>query len=407
MHRRAARNAALRRRPGRFHAHACVQPPTKHLRLRASENARPPCSSAGLLPWCVSRFAQVTLGEVLGRRPPRAFEGMDEAERERLYWDLKSRSTALRGHEHVAAQTPPVRFGPNRVQTPQPRPARRTRILSAEERRARLAQEGQPAAPPPPQRVQPAAPPPPAEARQGAPPPTASQHGAPQFAAAHHGAPPPPTAASQFAAPPTSSQHGEPPQAPASQAQHMEWSPFPAPPPPSQPGAQPAAAQPAQPPNMEWSPTPQPIPFPPSGPQSQSPLFPARPQVFCIPATPSPVIPSRPLFFSLPAHPPPFPQRTSVFCLNAPPPIPPRPFIFPVAPPGFHRRPYFMSGECVRIGSTAIPERLFFMSGHCVSEFFSLISLMLCLLCRFLSNFRTDRATDLRFLSCFLLAAKK
>ena len=338
---------------------------------RIGERAAALLFSGSLTLVCVSRFAQVTLREVLGNHPPRAFEGMEPAERERLYWDLKSQTTALRGQEHVAAQTPPVRFGPNRVQTPQSRPARRTRILSAEERRARLAQEGQPAAPPPPQRVQPHSPP--TASRHGAPP-TAAQQGATP-PAGHYGAPPTPSppqslpvqppAAAQFAAPQPSSQPGSPPQPPASQAPHMEWSPATAPPPSSQPGA------PPQPPVMEWSPAPipQPILFPPSGPQSQSPLFPARPQVFCIPATPSPVIPSRPLFFSLPARPPPFPQRTSVYSLNAPPPIPPRPFIFPVAPPGFHRRPFFMSGECVRICSTAIPERMFFMSGTCVSEF--------------------------------------
>ena len=277
---------------------------------------------------------------------------MGEAEREQLFWALKAQTTALRGQAHLDAQTPPVRFGPNRDQPAQPRPVRRARVLSTEDRRARLAQEGQPAAPPPP--AQPASPP-------------------LQTPAAPH-------VASQHADPPPASQHADPAPPPSQpgQSSDMEWSaaqsaaPF-VPSAASYPAAstdQPQASNPAQSGNMEWSPlsSPQPILSQPSLQNAQSPLFPPRPGVFCIPASPVPLIPSRPCFFSLPARPPPFPIRTSRFCLNQPPPIPHRPFIFPVRPPGFPPRPYFLSGQCITICPPAIPERLFFMSGQCVSK---------------------------------------
>ena len=90
-----------------------------------------------------SRFSEVTLGEVLGNNPPRAFRNMGTAEREQLFWDLKAQTTAQRGQDLLRQQAPPVRFGPNRGQTEQPRQGRRARVLSAEQRRERLAQEGQ------------------------------------------------------------------------------------------------------------------------------------------------------------------------------------------------------------------------------------------------------------------------
>ena len=276
-------------------------------------------------------FAQVTLREVLGNQPPRAFVGLDEAARVRLYWDLKAQSTALRGQEHVAAQTPPVRFGPNRDQSAQPRPGRRARVLSAAERQARLAQEGQPAAQPPPAAFQPVAPP---HAFQ------------PHASFSQPDAPP---ASSQPATPPPVAQPAAPPASHLAQPFHMEWSPAPA-----APAYSTASSQHVQ--------------SPASSLPVQSPLFPPRPQVFCIPASPAPLIPSRPLFFSLPANPPPFPKRTSLFSFCQPPPIPPRPFIFSVSPPGFHPRPYFMSGQCIQICPPVIPQRLFFMSGQCVSQ---------------------------------------
>ena len=315
-------------------------------------------------------FAQVTLGEVLGNHPPRAFVGLDEAARVRLYWDLKAQSTALRGQEHVAAQTPPVRFGPNRDHSAQPRPGRRARVLSAAERQARLAQEGQPAAQPTPAR--PPSPPPsssqptvPPAVSQPAAPPVSSQPAVPTASCPGAPPPPPPVQQPDCQSPPPVQQ---PPQPPASESPQMEWSASPFPPPP-----QPPASESHQ---MESSPLPfpEPIQSPASCQPVHSSLFPQRPQVFCIPASPPPLIPSRPLRFSLPARPPPFPIRTSVFCFNQPPPIPPRPFIFSVRSPGFHPRPYFLSGQCVQICPPAIPQRLFFMSGQCVSQFPSFLS---------------------------------
>ena len=306
--------------------HACVQRrnPNACGRVRARERGRPVLRQVSHL--CVScRFAQVTLDEVLGRRPPRAFEGMAEAERERLFWDLKTRTTALRGQQVLDEQTPPVRFGPNRDQTAQARPVRRARVLSSEDRRARLAQQGQPAAAPPP-------------AQPTSPPPAASS---------------PPT--SQPPSPPPVS-----PQPPSPAA--MEWSSCP--PPETQPCSFPAY--------MEWSAYPCPQPTltlsPPTTNPIKPPLFPPRPQVFCIPASPPPVIPTRLFKFSFPFLPPPFPARTSLFSLPCEPPIPPRPFIFSVRYPGIPPRPYFLSGECVPVGP-AIPDRLFFLSGQCVSYF--------------------------------------
>ena len=99
--------------------------------------------TADVLTLCVSfSFSQVTLQEVLGNQPPRAFRGMAAAEREQLFWALKAQTTAQRGQDLLRQQAPPVRFGPNRGQTEQPRPQRRARVLSAQERRERLAQEG-------------------------------------------------------------------------------------------------------------------------------------------------------------------------------------------------------------------------------------------------------------------------
>ena len=253
---------------------------------------------------------------------------MSPAEREQLYWDLKAQTTAQRGQQHLAAQTPPVRFGPNRVQTPQPRPVRRARVLSSEGRRARLAQEGRPAAPPPSQPAQPAAPPPiqPSAASQSAAPP-------PIQPPASHPAPP-------RAAPP----QAQPPQPPVSQ-------------PPQPPVSQPVL--------MEWSPA-APTALPTSQP-TQFPIFPPRPQVYCIPASPPPSIPSRPFFLSLHSQPPAFPERTSLYSITRPSVIPPRPFIFSVGPLGIPPRPYFLSGQCIQICPPAIPQRMYFMSGQCVS----------------------------------------
>ena len=90
---------------------------------------------------CVfSSFSEITLREVLGSRPPRAFRNMERAEREQLYWALKAQTTAQRGQDLLREQALPVRFGPNRGQTEQPRRGRRARVLSSTERRERLAQ---------------------------------------------------------------------------------------------------------------------------------------------------------------------------------------------------------------------------------------------------------------------------
>ena len=67
------------------------------------------------------------------------------------------------------------------------------------------------------------------------------------------------------------------------------------PPPATQPPA--AIAQPTQPhASMEWSPSPSPAPQPrlstPSPQPDRPPLFPPRPQVYCIPASPPPLLPS-------------------------------------------------------------------------------------------------------------------
>ena len=86
------------------------------------------------------RFSEITLREVLGSRPPRAFRNMERAEREQLYWALKAQTTAQRGEDLLRQQAPPVRFGPNRGQTEQPRRGRRARVLSSEQRRERLTQ---------------------------------------------------------------------------------------------------------------------------------------------------------------------------------------------------------------------------------------------------------------------------
>ena len=68
---------------------------------------------------------------------------MECAEREQLFWALKAQTTAQRGQEHLQAQAPPVRFGPPRGQTEQPRQGRRVRVLSSQQRRERLVQSGQ------------------------------------------------------------------------------------------------------------------------------------------------------------------------------------------------------------------------------------------------------------------------
>ena len=85
-------------------------------------------------------FSEITLREVLGSRPPRAFRNMERAEREQLYWALKAQTTAQRGQDLLREQALPVRFGPNRGQTEQPRRGRRARVLSSEQRRERLTQ---------------------------------------------------------------------------------------------------------------------------------------------------------------------------------------------------------------------------------------------------------------------------
>ena len=349
MFRRAERYGAPRLRPERFSSHACVRLQSRSPVARGASALRDTSD-----PCVLCRFSQVTLPEVLGDRPPRAFQGMSPAEREQLYWDLKAQTTAQRVQQHLAAQTPPVRFGPNRVQTPQPRPVRRARVLSSEGRRARLAQEGRPAAQPPPART--ASPPPQQQSpsEQHGMPPMASQHAASQSSA------PPPT---QPATPPLQ----PPPSEPFFHPFHMEWSPAQtAVPPASQPAPPPPDSQPAQSHHMECSLAP---PAAPSASQpAQSSLFPARPQVYCIPASPPPSIPSRPFFLSLHSRPPAFPERTSLYSLTCPSVIPPRPFIFSVGPLGIPPRPYFLSGQCIQICQPVIPERLFFMSGQCVSS---------------------------------------
>ena len=68
---------------------------------------------------------------------------MERAEREQLFWALKAQRTAQRGQDLLQQQAPPVRFGLNRGQTEQPRPHRRARVLSSQQRRERLAQGDQ------------------------------------------------------------------------------------------------------------------------------------------------------------------------------------------------------------------------------------------------------------------------
>ena len=68
---------------------------------------------------------------------------MEPTEREQLFWALKAQTTAQRGQDHLQAQAPPVRFGPPRGPTEQPRQGRRARVLSSQLRRERLAQSGQ------------------------------------------------------------------------------------------------------------------------------------------------------------------------------------------------------------------------------------------------------------------------
>ena len=97
-----------------------------------------PCSQWYLLSVC-SRFAEVTLAEVMGRHPPRAFRGMPPAERMALFWALNAQTSPQRSQELLQQQAPPVRFGPNRGQAEQPRRGRHARVLSSEQRRERLA----------------------------------------------------------------------------------------------------------------------------------------------------------------------------------------------------------------------------------------------------------------------------
>ena len=92
------------------------------------------------LPSVFFRFAQVTLREVMGDGPPRAFRDLEPSERERLYWDMKAQTTARRGVELQRQRAPPVRFGPPRAQAEQPRRGRRARVLSSDQRREHLAQ---------------------------------------------------------------------------------------------------------------------------------------------------------------------------------------------------------------------------------------------------------------------------
>ena len=92
------------------------------------------------LPSVCFRFAQVTLREVMGNGPPRAFRDLEPIERERLYWDMKAQTTTRRGVELQRQQAPPVRFGPPSAQAEQPRRGRRARVLTSDQRRERLAQ---------------------------------------------------------------------------------------------------------------------------------------------------------------------------------------------------------------------------------------------------------------------------
>ena len=70
----------------------------------------------------------------MGDHPPRAFRHLEKAEREQLFWELKSQSTARMGRE----LNRPSRWGPPPGQSTQVRQPRRARVLSAQERSERL-----------------------------------------------------------------------------------------------------------------------------------------------------------------------------------------------------------------------------------------------------------------------------
>ena len=345
---------------------------------------------SSVLTFVCSRFSEITLREVLGSRPPRAFLNMDRGEREQLYWALKAQTTAQRGQELLQQQAPPVRFGPNRDQTEQPRRGRRARVLSSEQRRERLAHgqaamdlgggevrrnliqhslltnfspqaQGQsypcdpPPCPPPsqplcpPQPSQPPCPPqpsqppcPPQLSLSASPPPQPSVHAS--LSQASQPASPPQSTSSQAPVnPPQPSEPAYPPQPsqpPASPPQPTSSQPRACAPHPTEPASFACAPQPMEPtcPESTFStPTPQPILSPPSLAQDP-PLFPPRPAVFMIPATPPPAIPPRVSLFMIPATPAPaIPPRLSLFMIPATPPpvIPPRPalFMIPACPP--------------------------------------------------------------------------
>ena len=71
----------------------------------------------------------------MGSRPPQAFLGLSPPEREELYWQLKAASTLMEG-------AGPGIYGPATHNSPPPtqqRQPRRARVLTREQRDARLA----------------------------------------------------------------------------------------------------------------------------------------------------------------------------------------------------------------------------------------------------------------------------
>ena len=92
-----------------------------------------PCSASN--PLCACSFAEMTLGEVMGKHPPEGFRGLPDEERRELFWVLKAQST----EEMAPRDEPSGWFGPPPGQTSQEATMRaRPRRISAEERRRRL-----------------------------------------------------------------------------------------------------------------------------------------------------------------------------------------------------------------------------------------------------------------------------
>ena len=199
-------------------------------------------------------FSRVTLPQVLCDDPPVAFRGLDRAAREQLFWAMKAETTARMGEDLHR----PSMWGPPPRQNTQARQPRRARVLSAEERMARLGQ-------------------------------SQSDGGASNEVRITHGHSVLCRFALQVHTPPTS-----------------------APAPPSQP------AQP--PPQLSRPPPIPPRQGVFCCPARPSPPIPPRQYVFMCPARPSPPIPPRLFLFSCPARPsPPIPPRLFLFSRPAQP----------------------------------------------------------------------------------------